>query len=158
MEAARHQVTVAQSEGLPSLDFSANYYRNGRPAESLSISQTVETTVGITLNIPIFDGFARVYKIREAKARVEQQEAELQDVEYQTLTDVIKAHADATSSLQNLEAADALLKAAIESLDVLQRKYERGAADILEMLNTQSALADARMEHIRCRAEWDSAA
>jgi outer membrane protein len=28
---------------------------------------------------------------------------------------------------------------------------------ILEMLNTQSALADAQMEHIRCQADWNSA-
>lgn len=157
LEAARHQVAVAQSEGLPTLDFSANYYQNGRPGQSVSITKTEETTVGVTLNIPIFDGFARIYKIREAKAQVEQKEAELQDVEYQTLMELVKAHADATSALQNLQASDALQKAAQESLAVSQRKYEKGAADILEMLNTQSALADAQMEYIRCQADWNSA-
>ncbi len=157
LEAARHQVTVARSEGLPSLDFSANYYQNGRPGQSLTLSQSVETTVGLTLNIPIFDGFSRIYKIREAKAQVEQKEAELHDVEYQTLMDLVKTHADASAALQNLQAADALLKAAMESLAVLRRKFEKGAADILEMLNTQSALADAQMEHIRCQADWNSA-
>jgi outer membrane protein len=157
LEAARNQVKAARSEGLPSLDFSANYYQNGRPGQSLTIAQTEETTVGVTLNVPIFDGFSRTYKIREAKAQVEQKEAELQDVEYQTLMDLVKTHADASSALQNLKAADALLKAATDSLAVVQRKYEKGAADILEMLNTQSALADAQMEHIRCQADWNSA-
>jgi len=156
LEAARHQVTAARSEGLPSFDFSANYYQNGRPGQSLTISRTDETTVGVMLNIPVFDGFSRIYKIREAKAQVEQKEAELQDVEYQTLMDLVKAHADATSALLNLQASDALLKAAIDSLGVSQRKYEKGAADILEMLNTQSALADAQMEHIRCQSDWNS--
>jgi outer membrane protein len=157
LEAARNQVKAARSEGLPSLDFSANYYQNGRPGQSLTISQTNETTVGVTLNIPLFDGFSRTYKIREAKAQVEQKEAELQDVEYQTLMDLVKTHADASSALQNLQAADSLLKTAVESQEVVQRKYEKGAADILEMLNTQSALADAQMEHIRCQADWNSA-
>lgn len=157
LEAARQRVRAAQSEGLPSLDFLASYYENGRPAQSITISRSVESIVGLTVNIPIFDGFSRIYKIREAKAQVEQKEAELQDVEYQTLMDLVKAHADATSALQNLQAADALLKAAIDSLAVSQRKYERGAADILEMLNTQSALAEAKMEHIRCQADWNSA-
>ena len=156
LEAARHQVTAARSEGLPSLDFSANYYQNGRPGQSLTISRTDETTVGVAINIPIFDGFSRIYKIREAKAQVEQKEAELQDVEYQTLMELVKAHADATSALQDLQASDALLKAAIDSQGVSQRKYEKGAADILEILNTQSALADAQMEHIRCQADWNS--
>ena len=157
LEAARHRVTVARSEGLPNLDFSASYYQNGRPGQSTTISRSVENIVGLTVNIPVFDGFSRIYKIREAKAQVEQKEAELQDVEYQTLMDLVKTHADATSALQNLQAADALLKAAIDSLAVSQRRYEKGAADILEMLNTQSALADAQMEHIRCQADWNSA-
>ena len=156
-EAAKHQVTVARSESLPSLDFGANFYQNGRPGQSLPISNTEESTIGVTLNIPLFDGFTRIYKIREAKAQVEQKEAELQNVEYQTLMELVKAHADATSALQNHQASDALLKSAQESLAVSQRKYEKGAADILEMLNTQSALADAQMEHIRCQAEWNSA-
>jgi outer membrane protein len=156
LEAARHQVTVAQSEGLPSFDFSANYYQNARPGQS-TVSQANEYALGVTLNIPLFDGFSRSYKIQEAKAQVEQKEAELQDVEYQTLMDLVKAHADATSALQNLQAADALLKAAIESLEVSKRRYEKGATDILEMLNTQSALADARMESIRSQAEWNAA-
>jgi outer membrane protein len=157
VEAARQQVKVALSDGLPTIDFSANYYQNGRPGQSLTISRTEETTVGVTLNVPIFDGFSRIYKIRGAQAQVEHKEAELQDVEYQTLMELVKAHADATSALQNLQAADALLKAAKVSLEVSQRKYEKGAADILEMLNTQSALADAQMEHIRCQADWNSA-
>jgi outer membrane protein len=157
LEAARHQVTVTRSEGLPSLEFSANYYQNGRPGQSLTISRTEETTVGVTVNIPIFDGFSRSYKIKEAEAQVEQKEAELQDVEYQTLMALVKAYADATSALQNQQASDALLKAAKESLEVSQRKFEKGAADVLEMLNTQAALADAQMEHIRCQAEWNSA-
>ncbi|MNF13342.1 hypothetical protein D3C80_2151500 [compost metagenome] len=39
----------------------------------------------------------------------------------------------------------------------MQRKFGRGAADILEMLNTQSALLEAQQERIRCQAEWRSA-
>jgi len=157
LEAAQHQVRVAQSEGLPSLDFSASYYQNARPGQSTTVSRSEESIVGLTLNIPIFDGFSRAYKIQEAKAQVEQKEAELQDVEQQTLMDLIKTHADVISALQNLQAADALLKAALESLASSQRKYQKVAADILEMLNTQSALADAQMEHIRCQADWNSA-
>lgn len=57
--------------------------------------------------------------------------------------EVIKAHADATSALQNLEASANLLGAAQKALAVSQRKYAKGAADINELLNTQAALADA---------------
>lgn len=39
----------------------------------------------------------------------------------------------------------------------MHRKFDRGAADILEILSTQSALADAWLERIRCQADWRSA-
>ena len=38
-----------------------------------------------------------------------------------------------------------------------KRKHEKGAADILKMLSTQSALADAQQERIRCLGEWRGA-
>ena len=71
--------------------------------------------------------------------------------------EVVKAHADAGSSFRNLQASKRLLDIAAEALAGSQRRYGKGAADILELLNTQAALADARQERIRSLAEWNSA-
>ncbi len=156
-EAARARVTATRSDGLPTLDFSANVFENGRPGQGLTPTRTQERTLGVALTIPIFDGFARTYKIRGAEAQVEQKGADLQDTERQILMEVVKAHADATAALGNLQASEALLTAAQDSLGVSKRKYEKGAADILEILTTQAALSDAQQERIRCQAEWRSA-
>jgi outer membrane protein len=56
-----------------------------------------------------------------------------------------------------LDVSAHLVQAAQEALTVSRRRYERGAADITEMLDTQSALTLARRERIRCLAEWHSA-
>ena len=71
--------------------------------------------------------------------------------------EVVKIHADAISSLQNLQASQNLLDAAQEALAASQRKYSKGATDILEILNTQNALAEAKQERILCVAEWRAA-
>ena len=157
LEAAQQRVEATRSAGLPSLGLSASYYQNTRPGEAVTYTDTKETTVGLTLTVPIFDGFSSTYKVRGAQAQVEQKEAVLADTEHQIAMEVIKAHADATSSLKNLEASANLLGAAQKALAVSQRKYAKGAADIVELLNTQAALADARQERIRCLAEWRSA-
>jgi outer membrane protein len=157
LKAAQYRVTATRSDGLPTIDFSANYFENGRPGQSLTPTQTRERTLGIALTIPIFDGFSRTYKVRGAEAQVEQRGAELQDTEHQILMEVVKAHADAAAALENLQASEALLTAAQDSLSVSKRKYEKGATDILEILNTQTALSDAQQERIRSLAEWRSA-
>lgn len=156
-EAAKERITAARSEGLPTVDFVMNAYQNGYPGQGVSLSQTRVETIGVNLTVPLFEGFSRTYKIRGAEAQAEQRQAELADTEQQTLMEVVKAHADATSSLRNLEFSSTLLKAAQEALATSQRRYDKGAADILEILNTQTALADAQQERIRTLAEWRAA-
>ncbi len=154
LEAARKKVEATRSDGLPTLDLTSNYYENGRPGQPLTPTNTRESTVGVVVTIPIFDGFSRTYKVQGAKAQAEEKEAGLADTEHQILMEVVKAHADATSALQNLQASEDLLKSAQHALGVSQRKYDKGAADILELLNTQASLADAQQERIRSLAEW----
>lgn len=155
--AAGRKVSAVRSEGLPTLDFTANYYENGYPNQGLQATETQVSTVGLILTVPLFEGFSRTYKIRGAQARVEQREVELMDTRQQVLTEVVKAHADAVSSLANLQSSDALLKAAQDSQASSIRRYDKGAADVLEVLNTQSVLAEAGQERIRVMAEWRSA-
>lgn len=156
-ESAKQKITATRAEGLPTLDFVANHYRNGYPGQGLSPTQSAINTIGVSVTIPIFDGFSRTYKIRSAEAQAQQRAADLQETEHTTLMEIVKTYADAMSSAQNLQASELLLTVAQESLQVSQRKYEKGAADILEILNTQTALSDAQQERIRCLAEWRSA-
>jgi len=157
LDAARGKVKATQSDGLPSVDFSANYYQNGRPNLSLPAIHTNETVLAVTLTIPLFEGFGRTYKVRGALAQVEQKSAELDDTEHQVLMSVVKTHADAVSALSNLDASRSLLETAQNATESVQRKLDKGAADVLEMLNVQAALADAQLQRIRCLAEWRSA-
>lgn len=157
LEAARQKIIATQSEGLPSIDLGINEYQNGRPTQGLSTIQTRERVASMTLNIPLFEGFSRTYKVRGAQAQVEQSEASLQDTTHQVLMNVVKTYADARAALGNLDASNLLLRSARNALQSVQRKFDRGASDIVEMLGAQSALADALAQRIRCQAEWRSA-
>lgn len=157
LDAARDQVKVARSSGRPTLDLTANYYQNGYPYQGLTNTNTNQTTVGLTITVPIFDGFATHYKVAAAEALVKEKEADLDDTEQTTLMGVINAHADAQSSLRNLRASEDLLRAAEEAFESSQRRYASGAAEIVELLATQTARADAKGERVRCVAEWRAA-
>ena len=93
----------------------------------------------------------------EVRGKIEAATPRLRVEFVQILSDVIKTHADAVSALGNLEASDTLLKSARAALVSSERRYARGAADILELLSTQSALSDALQERVRCISEWRSA-
>jgi outer membrane protein len=157
LESAKEKLAATRSEGLPTVDFTQSEYVNGRPNQGLSSTQTTESVIGFTVNIPVFDGFGRTYKVRGAQAQIEIKEAELRDTQNQVLGDVAKAHTDAVAALRNLESSRRLIDAAQDALENVRRKYDRGISDILEMLSVQVALADATQERIRALAEWRSA-
>ncbi|MDA8417834.1 MAG: TolC family protein [Desulfobacteraceae bacterium] len=157
LAAAQQRVTATRAAGLPNLSFSTSFYQNTRPGEAVTSTDATETTFGLSISVPLFDGFTQTYKLRGAQAQVEQKRANLSDTEHQIAMEVIKAHADATSALHNLEAAANLLFAAQEALTVTKRKYDKAAADIMQLLSVQAALADARQERIRSLADWRSA-
>jgi len=155
--AAEDQVVAARSAGRPTIDLTANYYQNGFPYQGLTSTNTRVATVGVTVTVPLFDGFATHYSVEAAQATVRVREAELEDTRETTLMEVVQAYADAHSSLLNLTASGDLLTAAQAAFESSERRYAEGAADILEILSAQSGLADARSERTRCLAEWRSA-
>ena len=64
---------------------------------------------------------------------------------------------DGQSSFANLQASQQLLSATAAAVQSSQKRYDKGAADILELLTMQSALADAQQERVRCLSDWRSA-
>lgn len=157
LEAARAKVDVVRRQGLPTLDFSGNYYQNGYPNQGLQPTRSSTTTIGVTLTIPLFEGFARTYQVRSAQAQVDQNEAQLRDTELQISSAIVKDHADASASLANLGSSFNWLEAAQQSVASAMRRYDKGAADILELLTAESEVADAQQERVRCISEWRSA-
>ena len=80
----------------------------------------------------------------------------MEEVEHQILTEVVKSYADTSASIVNLDASEKLLQAADSAVQSSVKRYNLGAADILELLSTQTALAEAQEEKIRCISEWRS--
>jgi outer membrane protein len=156
-ESAKEKITAARAAGMPTLDFVGNFYQNGYPNQGVQPTKSNTTTVGLTFNIPIFEGFGTTYKIRGQQAQAEKAVADLEDATNQILTEIVKSHADAISSLANLESSQKLLEVASAAVNSSVKRYDKGVADILELLTTQMALAEAQQERIRCLAEYRSA-
>jgi outer membrane protein len=156
-QAAQSGIKSARASALPSIDVSASYYRNGYPNQGLSANGTRVANVGLFVSIPIFSGFSHMYQVRQAQAVAEEKQAALDDTRHSVLMEVVKAHADARTTLDILGDSGALLAVAEESMASSQRRFEKGAADIAEILNVQRELADAKQERIRSLAAWRSA-
>lgn len=106
---------------------------------------------GLGLSVPLFDGFSMHNQLRKAKAELEQAHETLKATEEQVVTDVWNAHVHFTTALEQLAAAQALLSSASQSYAVSLGQYKAGAADIVQLMNTQSQLASARAQLVSAR-------
>jgi outer membrane protein len=162
--AARAQLDAAQAkrdatirEGLPAVTFNLGRYLNGRPTNPLQEGRTYETLASVNVQIPVFEGFSRNYKIREADAIVAAREADLANTEVQASLDVWRNYQTLLVETTAISASADLVRGGDEAYAAARAAYGSGALDILELLNTQKDLASAKQERIRALAAWRTA-
>jgi outer membrane protein len=107
------QIVSARSELWPKLSLSANYYLNGRPGASVSSTRSTETYVGVSLNYPIFDGFAGHHRVKAANAQHQRNLAALDDARSQVKSAIWKAHQSSIISVDSHRAAQAVVESAL---------------------------------------------
>lgn len=156
-EASRSQVRLAGAQGRPTVDLSLSHTQNGYPNQNLQTTRSGTLAAGITINIPLFDGFSRQHKVAYAKAQADQSAIAALDTEQQILGELIKAHADALAALDSLQVSAQWLDAATASLASATHRYERGAAEILELLTAQNSHADALEARAVSESQWNIA-
>lgn len=154
LAAAQARLTSVTSEGLPSVSANLGRYINGRPNTQLSSTHSFETLGAITLSVPLFEGFARNYKIKEAMALVEARRADLATARAQASLDVWRNQQALQTETASVGASEDLLRSSQEAHDAARERYRAGAIHLLELLDVQKELALARQERIRSVSAW----
>lgn len=161
LQAAQANVTVVSSQGLPSLSVVGRASQTNQPqgtaAGIVAGTSTRQRYIGLQLDVPLFEGFSRVYKVRAAEADVSQKQAALDDKQLQVASDTWSSYQSLKVSAQNIRTAQEMLDSARQAFDAAQMRYRKGVAGILELLSTQTALANAQQQRIQAEASWRSA-
>lgn len=152
--AAQANIQAAQADGLPTLTANYNVYRNGRPSQSLSQTTSHEWLVGITLTIPLFEGFATTYKVRGAQAAAEQQAIAYETTQHQLEQETAQHVAQAHAAWRNLAAADRLLKITTRCAQSLQHQLHHGMTDLPTLNHALIDLLQAQQEEAQVHADW----
>ncbi|NGY07055.1 TolC family protein [Solimonas terrae] len=156
--AARDAVSAAQAAGRPSIALTALGDRSANPVDRVSTAQTIETSsIGLQLTIPLFDGYAHRYRVRQARAELEGREATLFAAQQQVAEDVWNSYVAVHASGEDLQACKILLDNASQSFALAVGRYQSGVGSIVELLKAQSDLASARESDAQSRSRWQLA-
>jgi outer membrane protein TolC len=97
----------------------------------------------LTMNVPIFDGFARRHKLDIAEADLHQAENELAGARDSAARDVWKAYTGYRTALKKQDAAEKLLTASKSAFDAVLESYKQGLSTYTEVVTAERNLSAA---------------
>lgn len=161
-EAALAKVSQTRALGLPSISLVAKYSRNNEP-QSMGVGEPTfpatghDAYIGVQLSIPLFEGFGRHYQVGQARAQAERQQAGVDDAKRQVALDVWSSYQTLAGATQNAQNSANLLAIAQRSWGAAKHRYDAGVGNILELMSTQTALANAKQRRVQAIVDWDNA-
>jgi outer membrane protein len=161
-QAALANVKFARARGLPVFKLVGEADRSSEPV-SASLgqpalpAQTRDNYIGVKIEIPFLDGINRTYQIQQAEAQADLQEQGLREAQRQVAIGVWSSVQTLRSDTENLRNTDAVLQSAQRAFNAAQHRYQLGVGNILEILNSQTALSKSEQEKIEAQMEWRNA-
>ncbi|MEX0998689.1 MAG: TolC family protein [Thermodesulfobacteriota bacterium] len=146
---AQAELKQAKAEFFPEISATAQLLRFWVRPEGESSEFFTNYLVGLQLQVPIFQGFTILNSVRQASAELESSKAALRLQEQIVIDEVWAAYYNFRTVVQSLEAAEVLLESSMESYNASLERYQNGVGDIVELLNAQTLLAQARAEQVQ---------
>jgi outer membrane protein TolC len=96
------------------------------------------------MTVPLWNWGATQSKLRQARLRLDQAKADLTLTQRQLLANVIAFYREAEMARQQLDSLRTSLDLATESLRLTTLRYQAGDATVLEVVDAQTTLIQAR--------------
>jgi outer membrane protein len=159
LAAAKADERFARARGYPSISLVGDIGRTNQPLTPSLGSPTVpgsvsDRAIGIEITLPISDPLWKRGTIAQAHAHVEIQQEALEAAEEQVAANVWDAYTILQADTDNLDNSQALLDSAQTAFEAAQRRYDGGAGNILELLSSQTAFANAQQQRIQSLSDW----
>ena len=145
-------VTMAKAGHLPTL---SNYYSYGTNANQLNqMFKSYNTSVGLSLNIPIFSGFSVENRVQQAEVDAKNKELDVADLERQIKKEMQKTYLDLQAAEKRLDVSKNNVTAAAENRKIEQEKYSLGATMLLSVLIANSEYTNALTNFVNAQFEY----
>ena len=148
-DAAWNRRNTAFLKNLPSISATASVDMREKTVGGLfdDMSGRAGGSIGVSVSMPIFAGFANMYNARAASASYDSAVDMERATENNAMLDVFTAFQNYKTAKTVLDQTDALLKSATENERVTSGMYKVGRSTMLDWQQAQSDLVDARNQN-----------
>jgi outer membrane protein len=151
-KAARKNVDLVAGELLPTLSLDADAGRTWRQTSLYSRTETVEVVA--SLSVPIYEGSNATFaRVREAKEVAGQRRLEIDQSARTVVENATKAWEALETARAQVKSYADQIKAAEIALEGVQREAEVGARTVLDVLDAEQELLDARVNLVKANRD-----
>ncbi len=139
-------IVAYASLGYNAYNIKFNFMSKSNPDNPLG-KYYPSTVIGATLNLPIFDGLQKHWKIQQAKLNLVKTSNSLQGLQMAIEFEAKSASVNYQNALASMETQKKNMALAQSIYDVSEKKYQQGLGSNVEMLNAQTSLAESQTNY-----------
>jgi outer membrane protein len=152
-QSAKLRRSLAVKAGLPVVSATASWgAANGYQPDIDEIRENI--AAGIHIELPIFTGFRTTAERQEASARLRAATLRKLDTEQQVKTDVEETLHALETTRKNILTTQSQVQLANLAAEHARARYENGIATTLDLLDTESALAQAELSRLQAAYDY----
>lgn len=154
VEAASAGVSASRGAYFPSLraSFSSNWSGDRFIIDEGGRNRS--WTVRLGLSYPLFDGFGREESVARSRASLTSSRSRLQESRLAVLSQMTEALGDLETARFAIVSGEQAVAVAEEDLRVQQERYAEGVSTLLDLLSSQVALDESRVNLIRSQFDY----
>lgn len=146
-EIAEKEVARNRAGHYPTVDLVASYSNSNSNGGSFGIGSEVSgTSIGVQINMPLFQGGATQSRWREAEANLERAKAELENARRNVANQTRQAYLSVVSGIARVTALQQALKSSESVLQASKLGQEVGVRTNLDVLNAQQQVFATRRD------------
>jgi outer membrane protein TolC len=154
VNAQEQKLNVAKGGRLPDVFLRASY---GNQWDADSSQNNEVGLVGISIELPLFEGGQIDARIRQERSRLNSQKEALRRLRLQIRLELETAALNIESTRARINVTQKTIEQAKESLRIEREKYNHGKGAIVEVLDAQSAMLESQKNYYRALAEYNTA-
>lgn len=152
LQSANNNIDIAKSAYLPSLSMSNTLGTSSTALNGLNDSRTFNSS--LTLNIPIFSGWATERSVEVARVQSLTQEVTLTEMERQIKMDIKKTYLDFQAARKALEVSTKNVQSAQQNRSIEQEKYNLGSSTLVNLLLASTNYTQALTNYINTKFQF----
>jgi outer membrane protein len=153
-EIAEKEVARNRGGHYPTVDIMANYSRNTNVGSLILGTESTNKTIGLQLNMPLFQGGVVNSKWREAEANRERARQELENGRRNVAQQARQAYLGVVSGVAQVQALQQALTSSESVLEASKLGQEVGVRTNLDVLNAQQQLFSTRRDLYQAQYDY----